>query len=136
MVWLLRRLAVVILSVFAALLLCGFLLLLSSVFHAMSMSFAEPAYGTAIDKAKDAALIQTGLQGYLDQARSYSEDEVRRLACKLAPKQVIDVLVVSGASVYRRRLEIPQFPSPVLPGAKHSATVAPAGVTLNTSVSF
>lgn len=93
-------------------------------------------YGPALDKAKDAALIQSGINSNLDKLGVYITAEGYAVACTVLPPEVIDTSVFLGAVAYRKRLDVRPFQSPILPGARHQATVTPDSVSLSTSWSF
>ena len=73
-----------------------FIILLFSA--SISASFAAD-YGPALDKAKDAALIQTGIQGNIDKLKSYGEGQAKRYAYNLGVEKELATLIV-GYKIY------------------------------------
>lgn len=66
----------------------------------ISASYASNSdYSTALDKAKDAAMIQSGVQDNIDQLRSYGESKAKYYATSLGIDKEL-ALGIIGYKVY------------------------------------
>lgn len=97
---------------------------------------ADIDYGPALDAAKTAALMQTGIQGWVDKAQFYTENELKIVTYKAFGEDLVNTTLVLGYTAYKQRLVIKPFRSPLNSILKHSLTLDPNSIYFLTSLEF
>jgi|ERR1051326_5285575 hypothetical protein len=99
------------------------------------LALGDSKYQPALNKAKEAALIQSGAQDYIRRAEHYFTDKLYKNACVIVPKEVIQVGSTVGASIYKRQINA-SFRSPLDPHMRHGLSATTDQVQLITVLEF
>lgn len=89
---------------------------------------AEVDYASALSKAQEAFLVQSGLQNGISRTGA----EIHKIATRYVPASVIDPGLAVGLAIRKKRIDTNPLPSPVIPNARHVLTFTPDSVLVLT----
>ncbi len=130
----LRQVASIVKAVFITILGGIVLFFLATCIDSALHASSDP--NLAVSKAQEALLKQSGLQLYIDRAGAYGTATVKRVAYSVFPELTVDTGAFAAVTLYRKRLQVPTFNSPLFPQTKHALTLQTDAAVLTTVVNF
>ena len=104
----LRAWILVAVSIWLVFLAGGFLLVFQ--FGLSHLAFGGNDFGPALGAAQQAAMIQSGAQGFIDKLQAYGEERARRLVYSIVEPKYLNPIVGVGYIAYHRELQFSPMP--------------------------